>query len=280
MKVSTKDTRALLESYVRRMGSQRRAAVALGIGAATISDILKGREDRISEDMYKMVYSRLSNTSADWNIVQTAIYEEISSVLTDAKLYQNVTWIVGAAGTGKTTTAKSFSGEHSNAFYVLCSEDMSQIGFLTAICQSLGINPGENRKQTLDIIFQTILRLESPVLIFDEADKLKDSVFHYYVHIYNVLEDHAGMVFLSTPYIKKRMSSGLRCNKRGYHEAFSRIGGRFYDIEQISANDIAVICKGNGIEDNDEIARIIKDADMYNCDIRRVKKMIKVSKRA
>lgn len=278
--MNAKEVRAMLETYIKRIGSQRKAATALEVGTATISDIVQGNFSRVSNDMLATIRAKISPVSRDWSIVETDVYKEISSVLLDSKLYGDITWVVADAGSGKTTTSRHFAENTTNAFYILCSEDMIRGSFLGAICKAIGIKSEDNNRSTLDAIFQQLLKLESPVLIFDEADKLQDTVFQYYVHIYNILESHVGMVFLSTNYIEKRMSSGLRNNKRGYKELNSRIGRKFFKVDPVSANDIYAICKHNGIEDKEEIERIIKDADNYDYDLRRVKKFISVVKRA
>lgn len=46
-----------------------------------------------------------------------------------------------------------------------------------------------------------LMQLESPLLIFDEGDKLNDNVIHYFINIYNRMEGCCGIAFLSTGYI-------------------------------------------------------------------------------
>lgn len=69
--------------------------------------------------------------------------------------------------------------------------------------------------------------MDAPLLVFDEADKLTEPVFHYFISLYNKLEEKCGVVFLSTDYIVKRISNGLKYQKPGYKEFFSRIGRKF-----------------------------------------------------
>lgn len=74
----------------------------------------------------------------------------------------------------------------------------------------------------LEYAISMIAFLNNPLIIFDEGDKLTDSVFNYFISIYNRLEGHSGIVFFSTDYIKRRMENGLRYNKKGYKEINSR----------------------------------------------------------
>ena len=71
-----------------------------------------------------------------------------------------------------------------------------------------------------------ILRMENDtVLIIDEADKLKDPLFIFFITLYNRLEDHTGLILTATNHIEKRIMKGLRLNRRGYQEIYSRFGG-------------------------------------------------------
>ena len=49
--------------------------------------------------------------------------------MNDAQIVKNVTWVVGEAGCGKTTTAKLYASEYGEVFYILCSEDMKKSDF-------------------------------------------------------------------------------------------------------------------------------------------------------
>jgi hypothetical protein len=95
----------------------------------------------------------------------------------------------------------------------------------------------------------------------------------------NRLEDKCGIVFFSTSYIKRRMEMGLRYNKKGYNEIHSRIGRKFFELERTSANDVYAVCTANGLGEKTAINEVIRDAESYDYDLRRVKKAIHRAKR-
>ena len=193
--------------------------------------------------------------------------------MTDAQEWKNVTWVVGEAGCGKTTAARLYEREHSGAYYVLCSEDMKRSDFIRDIAKKIGLRTdGMTIRDMLDAIIGALIQKESPVLLFDAADKLTERVFHYFIDLYNRLEDKCGIVFFSTSYIKRRMKMGLRYDKKGYNEIHSRIGRKFFELEQTSPNDVYAICVANGLTDRKKIAEVVKDAEQYDFDLRRVKK--------
>lgn len=271
-----------LRLYVAKYSSQNKAAASLeGISAATVSQMLKGRWDNISDDMWRNVAAQTGAFAggSGWQIVETVAAAEMNFAMKDAQEWKNVTWVVGEAGCGKTTMARLYEKEHREAFYVLCSEDMKRSDFVRDICRRTGIKTdGMTIRDMLDAITGALVQMDSPVLIFDEADKLSERVFHYFIDLYNRMEDKCGMVFFSTSYIKRRMRNGLRYDKKGYNEIHSRIGRKFFDLEPTSANDVHAICTANGLQDRDRIAGVIREAEQYDFDLRRVKKCVHKAK--
>ena len=102
--------------------------------------------------------------------------------------------------------------------------------------------------------------LDRPLLVFDEGDKLMDTVFYYFISIYNALEGRCGIVFLSTEYIKRRMSIGLEYDKKGYDEIFSRIGRRFIDLTPATQHEVTAVCLANGLAAENAICEVLTDA--------------------
>lgn len=274
-----------LKSYVQRYPSQNKAAGSLeGISAGTLSSMLNGNWSRISDSMWTKVAEQVkptgSSSAAGWTIVETGAFQEISYAMQDAQEYMNVTWVVGEAGCGKTTTGRLYAESHKEAFYILCSEDMLKGEFVRTIARRLGIrSEGYTVRELWQEIIDSIIQMERPLIIFDEADKLPESVFQYFISMYNNLEDRCGVVFLSTDYIKRRISNGLRYGRKGYKEIFSRIGRKYFDLEPTSAQDVYAICTANGITSREEIDKIIKEGDGCDFDLRRIKKSVHRLKR-
>jgi DNA transposition AAA+ family ATPase len=271
-----------LRTYCEKYPSQNKAAGSLkGVSAGTVSIILNGKYENISDEMFRNIEVQVGSTNATgWQIVETGAYQEIRFAMEDAQKWRNVTWIVGDAGCGKTTTAQLYAKEHKEVFYILCSEDMKKGDFIREIARTIGLKTdGHSLREMWDLIISEFIQMESPLMVFDEADKLTDTVFHYFISFYNRLEDKVGTIFLSTDYIKRRMDLGLRHNKKGYNEIHSRIGRKFYQLDQTSANDVYSICMANGLKEKTKINEVIKDAETCDFDLRRVKKSIHRVKR-
>ena len=281
--VKNKDAiRDALMAYCENFPSRNRASESLqGVSAAVVSQILNSKYDSISDDMFSRIAAQIGFSFENWAICESENYRLASYVLADAQMYKNVTWLVGDAGCGKTTAAIEFRRSHRNVFYILCSEDMKRSDFVREIAKQVGAptDSTNNLRDMLDYALGMIGFLQNPLIIFDEGDKLTDCVLNYFISIYNRLEGRAGIVFLSTDYIKRRMENGLRYNKKGYKEINSRIGRKYFDLNTTSRNDIYAICQANGLMNEAEIKRVMQEAEVADNDLRRVKRFVHATKR-
>lgn len=273
-----------LRAYVAKYASQNKAVASMkGTSAGTVSNILNGKWENISEDMWRKVSDQvksIGDKDGGWQIVETQAFHDITLALRDAQDYKNVTWVVGEAGSGKTTTARIFGEENKEVFYILCSEDLHKGDFVREIATKMGIRTdGYTVRELWMTIQDELIQMDAPLLVFDEADKLIESVFQYFISLYNKIEDKCGVVFLSTDYIKTRISRGLRCKKRGYKEFYSRIGRKYFELEDTTPQDVFAICSANGLTDRKDIEEVITEADGCEFDLRRVKKSIHRVKR-
>ena len=285
-----------LQAYVAKYPSQNKAVNSLGISAGTISTILNGKFDPISDEMFLRVRSLVSPANLEeWAVCETTAYRELSVLLADAQANQNVSWVVGNAGIGKTTTAHEYAASHNNVFVISCSEDMRRGDFIREMARVIGIKLTQTSlREKLQAVTDELRILDRPLLIFDEGDKLMDTVFYYFISIYNALEGRCGIIFLSTEYIKRRMNIGLDYDKKGYDEIFSRIGRRFIDLTPATRHEVTAVCLANGLNADNAISDVLADArtviskstnpwdkkqvqDYY--DMRRVRKSVHKSKK-
>lgn len=265
-----------LGTYIKRFKSQNQAVVSLkGISAGTVSQMLNGKWDNISEEMWLKLQAQIAMPTG-WTLCQTRAFLDVMTFLSFAKKESSVVWVTGPAGIGKTTAARAFANDHKNVFVLPCSEDMHKADFVRELAAKIGVNTnGMTVRETLQSIIKQLVTLESPLLVFDEGDKLTDSVLYYYVSLYNALEDKCGMVFLSTPYMEKRVRAGVQKGKKGYDELDSRISRRFVPLSSVNKVEIEAICRANGLEDEAAIRAVQLEASGCGNDLRRVKESVK-----
>lgn len=269
------EIRERLEAYVRRYPSQNKAVNSLkGTSAGTVSSILNGKWDQISDEMWLKLSSQLS-ASTEWQLCRTAAFDSLMLYMQDAKEESNVMWVTGPAGIGKSTAANVFCSRHRDVFMITCSEDMHKSDFIRELAAKVGVRSiGMTVRETLAAVIGELVKKDRPLLIFDEGDKLTDTVLYYYISLYNALEDKCGMIFLSTNYIQERMRKGLARGKKGYDEIDSRICRRFVPLDLVNASEVEAICMANGLTDRAAVKTVKAEAASCGNDLRRVKKSV------
>lgn len=267
-----------LAALVARKGSQEKAAKSLkGVSSASISLILSGRGGEVRERMWQNIATQLE-VSNEWQKADTVQYRQLSQLLDDAQEDHLVMSVVAPAGTGKTFTSKSYEEDNKEVYRLACSEFWSKNDFIDELLRSLGENGlGYSKKERINKAIEAIRRKQHPLLVFDEFDKLNDNVWFFFITLYNELEGKCGMVLLSTDSIEVRIKRGLRLNKRGYNEFWSRLGRRCVKLSAVDYEDIKAVCEANGESRASVIEDIVRDSEG---DLRRVTRRLYGTKKA
>jgi len=91
-----------LNDFCNRKGNQNKAANALkGVSAATITQVLKGNWDSIADKMWRLIKAQIF-AKEDWVCVETAAYQTLTALISDAQEHSQVYAIIAPAGSGKT----------------------------------------------------------------------------------------------------------------------------------------------------------------------------------
>lgn len=264
---------ARLKEYCVQKGSQNKAANSMnGVSSATVSKVLAGDWDTISDDMWRSIASQVGHETKGWQIAETRAYKRMAFLLNNAKTDSLVMAVTGDAGCGKTEAIKNYTAATKNVYHLCCSEYWNRRTFMGKLLQCMGVDyTGSTVSDMMDDIIDNLKRKENPLIVLDEADKLTDQVLYFFISLYNQLEDHCGIILCATNYLEKRIKKGLRTKRKGYEEIYSRMGRKFVELQVINSEDVAAVCVANGVTDAKSINRIIDDSD---CDLRRVKRAV------
>lgn len=268
-----------VRQYVDRFGSQNKAANSLkGISPATISQMLNNNWELISDEMWRSAAAQTNYRISDWVEVETRDYRLLNNLLRDAQDNANVFAITGESGTGKTMTIRRFAELNKQVYALQCAEYWNRKIFLSELLSAIGRDSsGMNVAEMMHEVVRVLKMQQRPVIVLDEADKLTDQVLYFFITLYNQLEGHCGIVLCATDHLAKRIRRGLKLNKKGYKEIYSRIARRFIELQGPGSADIAQICSANGIEDRKLIKEVFEDAEG---DLRRVRRKIHAMKLA
>ena len=263
-----------LRAYCEQKGSQNKAANSLnGVSSATVSKVLAGNWDTIADEMWRSIAGQIGGHKAEgWQLVETRAYKAMTFTLENAQRDSLVMAVIGEAGSGKTEAIKNYAAGGRNVYHLVCSEYWNRRTFMAKVLQSMGeIYSGTTVADMMDAIVDTLKRKEAPLIVLDEADKLSDQVLYFFISLYNQLEGRCGIIMTATRYLRARIEKGLRLNRKGYAEIYSRIGRKFVELPLHNSEDVAAVCAANGVTDAKTINSIVDEADG---DLRRVKRSV------
>lgn len=262
-----------LENYCSRFESQNKASNTLkGVSSATITQVLQGNWELIADRMWRNLASQIGFANREWVAVETENYKLLTQLLEDAQEFSHVFAICGEAGSGKTFATRRFASENKRVYVLQCNEYWNRKMFMQELLTAMGRDcSGYTVGEMMSEVVRGLKKEERPLIVMDEADKLTDQVMYFFITLYNQLEEHCGIVMCATDHLQKRIKRGLKLNKKGYKEIFSRIGRKFVELEGVCTSDVVAICMDNGVTDKVTIKSVIDDCEW---DLRRVKRKI------
>lgn len=290
---------ALIEREKSVLGSYSKVANKCSVAVATITNnILKSENWALVNDaMWTRVGKSLgfSFTENQWQVVETTNYKMMRSVLDLAQSESMFIAVSERAGSGKTASISKYNkDDETNSVFVMQCEEWSRRTFLIKLSQVLGLDLSFKGYLSVDTISSKIISSfkqraanGKPLLVLDEADKLKHSALRWLIHFYNKLEDEVGCVIAGTENLRKEIKSGVARAVKGFDELDSRLGRNFVTLYGCTKSDFIQICTANGLTDANKIDKAWKEAEPreklnasgryehFAEDLRRVKRIIK-----
>lgn len=252
---------------IKSLGSASRVATKCGVSKATVSNMLNRNWDKISTELWYSVANRLGVKFDAWqiapDITNTRIMTGVFNLAKQRALFLPVSY---PAGSGKSGAAKHYTTAHAgNYVYYITAREWARREYLTNLMQVLGIEAPKG-VVTVDKLGQMVIDFfieradRRPLLIVDEADKLKPSALRFHIHLYNYLEDKMGLVMMGTEHLEKEIKRGVKLAKKGFDELDSRLGRKYIRLSGATLSDVKKICNANGITDAATQRSIFKEA--------------------
>lgn len=286
------EIKELVEREYSRLGSMRNVAKKCDVSEATISQVINENWELISDKMWTKIAKAVDWKLSSWSMVNTTNHRVLQQVFEDAKEHQMFIGVAHGAGSGKTQSAKSYAAMNaSQGVYYIQAQEWARRRFLVQICQTLGIVT-DGTTLTGDELIQQLAQFfidrspSKPLLIIDEADKLKADALRVIIPIYNILEDKMGMVLMGTDNLERQIKIGVQYNKKGFDEIYSRIGRKFVNLIGVTKKDVQSICQANGIDEKEIQDKIWEEGSPMQVmvdersvrvvrDLRRIKRAVK-----
>jgi DNA transposition AAA+ family ATPase len=249
--------------------SQNQIARRAGVSTATISQIVNNNWKLIAPEMWRKIAIKL-HIEWGWNHAETTNNKLLNDLLLAAHSRGLAIGISHEAGAGKSHAYKRYLKSHKNVIYLECKNYWTKKSYIKNLQEASGIEGNGTTEEMIEDFIDHAMKLEHPILIIDQLDKLKDNQLDLFMDFYNSLP-HCAFLVSGVPALKKRILRGVQCDKIGYREFYSRIGRKFIQLDPISLNDVANVCKANGLHDEDYIHEIYNTCEG---DFRRVRRSV------
>lgn len=245
-----------IELWKSKLGSYNKVAEKCGISNTALSQLLSGKYGAKETALLQTIACALNYKETDWQLVRTiGNYTTIMQAFQDAKEESMWFAIANKAGSGKTGTLEDiFNQDKTGTVTFIQAEEWSGRQFLMKIIsKTMGETALKGKYKTLSELMDIVcnyfneMSLEHPVLLIDEADKLKPGAFRTLIPIYNRTEDRLGVIISGTENLEKELKAGVRVSKKGFDEVESRIGRKYITLNGATEKEVYQICEANGV---------------------------------
>jgi hypothetical protein len=252
-----RQVRDALVRYAANFETQSQAAESLqGISASTISQVKNNNWELMSEKLWYHIARQVGFFCGEWQPADTSAYLLLRILFSDAQHYAMTYGVAIGDGLGKTFTASQYIRENDETHYVAGNENYNRKSFLAGLMDASGIAARGTVPEMIRQFTDGIIAKEEPLLIIDDAHKLKDRVLHLLILLANAVAGKAGIIIMGNDTLRTRMQEGVRLNKTGFDDIYKSIGRRFITLGSLGPRDIELVCRANGLEEEECIADV------------------------
>jgi hypothetical protein len=256
-----KQVRDALVRYANKFDTQTMAAETLdGVSISTLSQVKNGKWEMISDRLWQNIARQVGFYCGEWQPADTTAYLLLRILFSDAQHYAMTYGIAIGNGLGKTFAAGRYAHEHGNTYYLAGNEEYNKKTFATALLNTAGIATRGNVAEMIQLFADYIAGQEDALLIFDDMHRLKDRVLHLVVLLANKLAGGAGIIMMGGEKLQESITEGVRVKKAGFDDVYNNIGKRFITLGAPGPKDVELLCRANGVSDEQVIHEIKEES--------------------
>ena len=200
-----------------------------------------------------------------WKTIPTSQMKGILATLEESKEFGYTRVIIGETGCGKTYFTDKFIATNPKENFKITVGSMDNIAdLLDKILDVLKIKHGKSKSKKIRDIVQNLkdrkLRGEKPVLIFDEAEYMKQTTLCNIKELHDHLNKYVSINLIGTDQLLDKLEILKKKNKAGMPQFFRRIK---FGIRLLSPIDTTFKGFLNEIEDKELIKFLQQNCDNY-----------------
>lgn len=258
-----------LQFLCSRDGCQQ-AARKTGISTALIGRLLNDKDEELTEQAWQKIRKGL-RADLNWVTAETKNFKMLQVLLRNAQQQSISVAVSHNAGAGKSYAYKYYQYNQPQVICLECKTYWTRKNYMKSLCSAAGLNEEGSIGQLAERFVNTLKTLHKPFVIVDQLDKLNDSSLDLFMDFYNDLDGRCGFLVSGVPALKKRILRGCQLDKSGYKEFYSRVGKTFIYLDEVSFQDVRLICQANGVDDQEYINHIFH---VCEGDLRKVRREV------
>ncbi len=228
-----------LEDYLSRQSINARKFSAISsVPENYISQIRNGKDYVVSGDKnvpikvryYKLIAQTVGyQLEKDyWKTQQTPQFVQIINYLEDAKEYGYTNVLIGETGCGKSHISDIFVKYNVQEVFKVTVGSMDTItDLLDKTCEVLNIDTAASKSRKIKEIISKLenMRLDGhePMIIFDEAEYLKQATLCNMKELTDHLKGKAAIILIGTSQLERKIDALRKKDKDGIPQFYSRI---------------------------------------------------------
>lgn len=228
-------------------------SVKSGISDATLCNLEAERWEKLSNAMLIRIWN-FCNQNIVEDLYSTTDFVSTFKICDKARKYHFMIGLTADTGMGKTTAISAYS-RRKNVFYVCYDKTMNPRQFFISLLRELAYPFDGNLNEMIARAADELNRMESPLLIIDEAGKLNQTMILYLHVLRDKIKGNCGVVLAGMPYFKDNMQRMASKEKEGYAEFLRRIN-LWHSFVGLQPKEIEDICIRNGITTPERIKEL------------------------
>lgn len=227
-----------------------------------------GKETEIADKYFRIIAEAIDFSLENknlWQTRQTPQFMQMISYLEDAKQFGYTNIIIGGTGSGKTFCADLFVKQNPKDNFKITVGSMDTIGdLLDRLTASLRLNISGSKSKKINAIVRelNIMRLNgrNPVIIWDEAEYMKQATLCNVKEMHDHLYGKCGLVLIGTDQLKLKIEKLKNKNSPGMPQFYRRVK---YGIRELKPVDTRFKEFLDGISDKDLVRFLQAECENY-----------------
>lgn len=256
------ELKTAINEYCQKKGlSKNELSVQIGVNGAYLSKIENEKFDELSDEVINKVSSAIKLRSVT-EIYETSDLTSVFNQCDKTRQYKLMTGLIADTGMGKTTSLRAYS-MRENVFFVQVDKTMNAKRLFMAIMREMQIAFEGNIHDIMLKIAEVLNRIESPLLIIDEAGKLNHAMLLYLHDLREYTKANCGILLSGMPYFKKNLLKNSARQKEGCAEFYRRVNV-WHELKGLSRKEIEIVCRENGVKGQFNTYYGLRFADLMN----------------